>query len=139
VSPSGALAVGIDTRGNGAVVELPTGAVQWRAPTGTLGHFSASGRYVVTVQNVGVQTVQGVGDIVGIRDAATGRRVTSTVLPNLSIVGRPVWEGDESVLVVAEDRHQQQAIVRVGVDGTISRATPVAPAGQGSYRLAASP
>lgn len=138
VSPSGALAVGLTAAGNGVVTDLSTGAVQWRAP-GTLGHFSATGRYVVAMQNVGVQTVPGVGDVVGIRDAATGHRVMSRVLPNLSIVGRPVWEGDNAVLVVAEDRQGRQAIVRVGLDGSVTRATPVAPAGQGSYRLAATP
>ena len=74
-----------------------------------------------------------------VRDAATGHRVRTTVLPDLSIVGRPVWEGDDAVLVVVEDRQHRQAIVRVGLDGTITRATPVAPAGQGTYRLAASP
>jgi RNA polymerase sigma-70 factor (sigma-E family) len=138
VSPSGALAVGVNTRGSGVVTELSTGAVRWRT-RGTLGHFSASGRYVVTMQNLGVQTAQGIGDFLGIRDAATGHQVMSTVLPDLSIVGRPVWEGDGSVLVVAEDRQRQQAIVRVGLDGTITRATPVAPPGDGSFRLAASP
>ena len=137
-SPSGALVAGIDPQGNGVVTEPATGAVRWRTRV-TLGHFSASGRYVVTMQNVGVQTVEGVGDVVGFRQAATGRRVSSTVLPDLSIVGRPVWEGDHAVLVVAEDRRGQQAIVRVGIDGRLSRATPVAPAGRGSYRLAATP
>ncbi|MFZ2014249.1 MAG: SigE family RNA polymerase sigma factor [Nocardioides sp.] len=137
-SPSGALVAGTDPQGHGVVTELSTGAVRWRTRV-TLGHFSASGRYVVTMQNVGVQTVEGVGDVVGIREAATGRRVTSTVLPDLTIVGRPVWEGDHAVLVVAEDRQGQQAIVRVGLDGRLSRATPVAPAGRGSFRLAATP
>jgi len=139
VSPSGALAVGVDSFGTDVVTEVSTGAVEWRARRRTLGHFSASGRYVVTMQNLGVQTAPGVGDVLGIREAATGQKVMSTVLPNLSIVGRPVWEGDGSVLVVAEDRHQQQAIVRVGLDGTITRATRVAAAGEGSFRLAASP
>ena len=139
VSPSGALVVGINSLGTSVVTDLSTGAVQWHARHGTLGHFSASGRYVVGVQNVGAQTVQGVGDVVGIRDAATGHLVRSTMLPNLSIVGRPVWEGDGSVLVVAQDRHQQQAIVRVGLDGSITRATSVAPAGEGTFRLAATP
>ena len=106
VSPSGALVVGLDPLGKGVVAELSTGAVQWRTRAGTLGHFSASGRYVVAIQNLGVQTAPGVGDVVGIRDAATGHQVMSTVLPNLSIVGRPVWEGDSSVLVVVEDRQQ---------------------------------
>ena len=50
-----------------------------------------------------------------------------------------MWEGDGSVLVVAEDRRQQQTIVRVGIDGTITRATVVAPAGVGSFRLTATP
>lgn len=139
VSPSGALVVGTNSLGNSVVTELSTGAVQWHARRGTLGHFSASGRYVVAIQNVGVQTAQGVGDVVGIRDAATGHRVMSTVLPHLSIVGRPVWEGDESVLVVAQDRDQQQAIVRVGLDGSITRATSVAQSGEGTFRLAATP
>ena len=139
VSPSGQLVVGIDALSNAVVTELSTGAVQWRAPQWTLGHFSASGRYVVAMQNLGVQTAEGVGDVVGIRDAATGHTVMSTVLHDLSIVGRPVWEGDGSVLVVAEDRQGQQAIVRVGIDGTLTRATPVAPAGEGSFRLAATP
>jgi hypothetical protein len=139
VSPSGDLVVGIDHRANPSVTELSTGAVQWRAPQWTLGPFSASGRYVVAMQNLGAQTVEGVGDVVGVRDAATGHRVMSKVLPDLRIVGRPVWEGDGSVLVVAEDRRQQQTIVRVGIDGTITRATVVAPAGVGSFRLTATP
>ena len=50
-----------------------------------------------------------------------------------------MWEGDGSVLVVAEDRQQEQAIVRVGLDGSITRATQVAPPGEGTFRLAATP
>ncbi len=50
-----------------------------------------------------------------------------------------MWEGDDSVLVVAEDRQQRQAIVRVGLDAPITRATPVAANGEGTFRLAASP
>jgi RNA polymerase sigma factor (sigma-70 family) len=139
VSPSGALVAGSNSLGDGVVTELSTGAVQWRTRGATLGHFSPSGRYIMAIQNLGVQTVQGVGDVVTVRDAATGHLVRSTVLPDLSIVGSPAWEGDDSVLVVAEDRHQQQAIVRVGLDGSITRATPVAPQGRGTYRLAATP
>ena len=137
VSPSGARVVGLNSLGNVVVSDLSTGAVRWRA-LGTPGHFSASGRYVVTMQNLGAQTVQGVGDVVAIRVATTGRQVMSTVLPDLSVVGPPVWEGDGAVLVVAEDRHRQQAIVRVGLDGTITRASRVA-AGTDTFRLAASP
>ncbi len=139
VSPSGGLVVGVDPRGDGVVAETSTGAVQWRAGVGTLGHFSASGRYVVVTKNLGARTAQGVGDVVVVMDAATGHQVASTVLPNLSIVSTAAWEGDGSVLVVVEDRQQQQAIVRVALDGSITRATPVAPSGKGTFRLAATP
>jgi RNA polymerase sigma factor (sigma-70 family) len=138
VSPSGDLAVGNTARGYGVVTRLSTGAVQWRAP-GTLGHFSASGRYVVSVLSVGVQTVEGVGDVVGIWDAATGRQVTRVVLPDITVVGGTAWEGDDAVVVVGEDRRHQQAIVRVGVAGDVTRATPVAAPGEGTFRLAATP
>jgi hypothetical protein len=142
VSPAGNLvtARGPVARGLVPVVaNASTGAVVWRASGWDLGHFSGSGRYVVGTRDVGAQSVAGVGDVVGIWDAATGRQVSTTVLPNMTIVGHPVWEGDDSVLVVAEDRHQQQAIVRVALDGTITRVTSVAPAGEGTYRLAAAP
>ena len=138
-SPSGALVTGLSSRGGFMVIETSTGAVQWRAPGWSLGHFSASGRYVVGEQKVGRQTTPGVGDVVGIWDANTGRQVLRVVLPNLSIVGTAAWEGDRSVLVVVEDRQQQQAIVRVALDGTVTRATRVAPSGEGTFRLAATP
>jgi len=139
-SPSGDLATGVTSFGTSVVVESSTGSVQWRAAPGCfLGHFSASGRYVVGLQKVGQQTAEGVGDVVGIWDATTGRQVVRAVLPNLSIVSNAAWEGDGSVLVVAEDRHQQQAIVRVTLDGSITRATSVAASGEGTFRLAATP
>ena len=46
------------------------------------------------------------------------------VLPGL-IVDAAAWEGDDSLLVVAEDRHGQEAILRVGLDGSVTRTTPV--------------
>ena len=52
VSPSGVLVVGTGSLGKGVVSELSTGAVQWRTQQSTLGHFSASGRYVVAVQEL---------------------------------------------------------------------------------------
>jgi hypothetical protein len=142
VSPAGNLVAGRGPVARGlvpVVANASTGAVVWRAHGWELGHFSVSGRYLVGTEKLGAQTVTGIGDEVGIWDAATGRQVTGTTLPNMSVVGNPVWEGDGSVLVVAEDRHHQQAIVRLGLDGTITRATPVAPERQGSYRLASTP
>ncbi len=46
------------------------------------------------------------------------------VLPGL-IVDAEGWEGDDSLLVVAEDRDGQEAILRVGLDGSVTRTTPV--------------
>jgi hypothetical protein len=108
-----------------AVVDVGSGAVVWRAPASwTLGKFSASGRYVVGTQSVGVQQPGNVGDVVGIWDAATGHQVRQVTLPGL-VVDATAWEGDDSLLVVAEDRQGQEAILRVGLDGSVSRTTPV--------------
>ena len=108
-----------------AVVDATTGAVLWRtAPAWTLQKFSASGRYVAGIQSVGVQPSADVGDIVGVWDAATGHPVLQKVLPGL-IVDAEGWEGDDSLLVVAEDRDGQEAILRVGLDGSVTRTTPV--------------
>lgn len=108
-----------------AVVDTATGAVRWRAPAAwTLDKFSTSGRYVVGTQSVGVQQSDDVGDVVGIWDASTGRQIVSKALPGL-IVDGAAWEGDDSLLVVAEDRQGQEAILRVGLDGSVTRTTPV--------------
>jgi hypothetical protein len=108
-----------------AVVDAGTGAVRWRAAAAwTLQRFSVSGRYVAGLQSVGVQPSADVGDVVGIWDAATGDQVLQKVLPGL-IVDAEAWEGDDSVLVVAEDREGQEAILRVGLDGGVTRTTPV--------------
>ena len=53
-------------------------------------------------------------------------------------LGPDFEEGDDAVLV-AEDRYEQQAIVRVGLDGSISRATQAGPAGEAGFRLATTP
>ncbi len=64
------------------------------------------------------------GDIVGVWDAATGHPILQKVLPGLT-VDAEAWEGDGSLLVVAEDRQGQEAILRVGLDGHVTRTTPV--------------
>ncbi len=109
----------------GSAVVDATGAVVWRAPAAwTLGKFSASGSYIVGTQSAGVQTSADVGDVVGIWDVATHHQVLRKVLPGLR-VDAAAWEGDGSVLVVAEDRHGQEAILRVGLDGSVTRTTSV--------------
>ena len=108
-----------------AVVDASTGAVLWRtAPAWTLQKFSVAGRYVAGLQSVGVQPSPDVGDIVGVWDAATGHPVLQKALPGLIVVAAG-WEDDDSLLVVAEDRRGQEAILRIGLDGTVTRTTPV--------------
>src|SRR5262245_43076297 len=107
-----------------AVVGARTGSVRWQTPPSwILERFSASGRYVAGTQSVGVQPSSDVGDIVGIFDAETGHLLLQKTLPGLVLAGQPVWEGDDAVLVVAEDRSGREAVVRVGMDGTVTRAT----------------
>jgi hypothetical protein len=106
-----------------AVVDAITGDVRWRTPSWTLGSFSTSGRYVAGAQgprfgNSGVNAI-------AIFDAATGRQVVRHEFRDLTPVGLPAWEGDGAVLVVAQDAHGREAIVRVALDGTVTRATHV--------------
>lgn len=124
----GDLVSGVALRGLGsAVVDATTGQVQWRRARWTIGKFSPSGQYVAGDQQIGRQTDPAIGDSVGIFDARTGRQVVSRELPGLVIDTLPVWEGDDAVLVVAEDRRGREAIVRVALDGTVTRATRVVP------------
>ncbi|HEX4470711.1 MAG TPA: hypothetical protein VH085_01980 [Nocardioides sp.] len=130
----------IDT--SAVVVDASTGAVRWRAAAWTLSHFSASGQYVSGTQSVGPQTSPGVGDVVGIFDSASGRLVRSVVLPDMVVKSQAVWEGDDAVLVVAQDAAHQESILRIGVDGSVTRATKVLPpteVRQYGFRLAATP
>jgi len=107
------------------VVDAGTGQVKWRPSSAwAVGRFSASGRYLTGIESVGVQQSDDVGDIVGIWDAATGHQVLQQALPGL-IVDAAAWEGDDSLLVVAEDRQGQEAVLRVGLDGSVTRATSV--------------
>ena len=106
-----------------AVVDAITGDVRWQTPTWTLATFSTSGRYVAGAQgprfgNSGVNAI-------AIFDAATGRPVMHREFASFILVGLPVWEGDDDVLVVAQDAKGREAILRIGLDGTVTRATPV--------------
>ena len=124
------------------VVDASTGQVLWRQPGWALSHFSTSGRYVAGRQGVTIEDADPTGATVGIWDAATGRQVVSAVLPGLTVTSGLDWEGDGSVLVVVKDRYLQEAILRVGLDGTVTRATRVAPATPGDvpvFRLATTP
>jgi hypothetical protein len=134
------LVTGIKGRNlDSVVVDARTGDVRWRAPLWTLSRFSASGRYIVGDQDVGEQTVETVGDVIGIFDAATGRPVLDKPLPGLTFDSLPVWEGDDAVLVVAHDDDGEQAIVRIGLDGSVSRATDVGDGSSGGFKPSSTP
>lgn len=121
------------------VVDASSGDVLWRARDWRLGKFSPSGRYVAGDQDDAVQPSSNVGDVVGVFDARTGHQVLRRELPGLALVGHPVWEGDDALLVVVRDRDGREAIVRVTLDGQVTRATGVvqdrAPASSSPARL----
>jgi hypothetical protein len=121
------------------VVDDDTGAVRWRLRDWSLGRFSASGRYVVGFRSAGLPHLGAVSDSIGVWEAATGHEVLVRDLPGLMLDSLPVWEDDDSVLVVAEDRAGRQAIIRVDLDGTVTRATRVTGVTPGDFRLAATP
>jgi hypothetical protein len=110
---------------DGLVADASTGDVEWRAHYWSLNGFSSSGRYVAGDQVVGEQAEENVGDVIGIFDASTGHLVLRKELPGLTIDSLPVWEGDDSVLVAAEDREGREAIVRIALDGSVTRTTRV--------------
>jgi len=121
------------------VVDTSTGEVQWRLPDWSLGRFSPSGGFVVGIRSAAPPPLGSGGDTVGVFDAATGHEVMTRPLPGLLLDSLPVWEDDDSVLLVAEDRAGRQAIIRVGLDGTVTRATSIGPAVLSGYRFAATP
>ncbi len=121
------------------VVDAGTGQVLWRLPDWSIGRFSPTGHYVVGIRS-GVPPPLGSGaDTLGVFDAATGHVVMERALPGLLLDSLPAWEGDGSVLVVAEDRTRRQAIIRVDLHGVVTRATPAGPAVLSGFRFAATP
>ena len=124
------------------VIDASSGRVLWRQPDWTLTTFSTSGRYVAGRQGVTAEDTNPSGVELGIWDAATGRQVMSTVLHDLTVTSGPSWEGDGSFLLSVRDPSHQESILRVGLDGTVTRATRVAPASNDPvpvFRLAATP
>jgi hypothetical protein len=124
---AGDLVLGVNGYDRSRVVDAATGDVRWTADTWSLGAFSSSGRYTSGYQTVGRQSSPGVGDVVAAWDTATGRQVMRLVLPGMVLRSTPVWEGDSAMLVVVEDLNHQEAVLRVGLDGSATRATPVLP------------
>ncbi len=116
----------------GAVVDASTGAVKWQTPW-ILGQFSTDGRYVL-----GVQPVDGaaMGNDYAVFDAITG-----TKLLGFTNESQPVWDFNDTLLTV-EGGANTSAIVRTGLEGNRTLATPIvqgASYGDGGYLLATRP
>lgn len=118
------------------MVDLDTGELKWSTRAWQLTHFSPSGRYVLGFQHLGVQEEPDIGDVVGVFDAATGKLVMHVELPQTTIE-EGAWESDDAVVLVGEERAGEQAILRIGMDGSVTRATPISL--HGNLRLGGTP
>jgi hypothetical protein len=112
----------------GAVVDTDTGAVLWHSGWRPVS-FSPDGKYVAAVP------AGDNGDFasIAILDAHTGREITRMGLLNRKVaqVGQRVaWEGNDALLFDVADRQQREAIVRLAIDRSVDRATPVLPGGK---------
>jgi hypothetical protein len=118
----------------GAVVEVSTGAVRWRAPGWQLGQFSNDGKYVLA-QRLDASAGYAVFD------AVTGNQIVQLdPLGDNVLISQLAWDFDDTLLAVASDG-KQEAIVRFDLDGRASLATPPRGVIDGShaYRLATRP
>lgn len=105
--------------GESAVVDATTGSVEWR--TGwQLGQFSTDGRYVV-----GLRSGSGSADSYAVFDAVTGLKVADLPTWGSGWVSQVAWDFDDTLLAVVDDGSGRTAIVRFGLNGDVTRATPV--------------
>jgi hypothetical protein len=98
-------------------------AIAWETCRNSLGAFSPDGRYVLA----GPAYLDGAGDAsLSVLDAQTHREVATFDQPRNGrlILGQRAWESDGSVLAYASDG-PRQALIRLGVDGTLEQATDV--------------
>ncbi len=102
--------------GESAVVDATTGSVVWRTDW-QLGQFSTDGRYVVGLSSA--------GDTYAVFDAVTGRKVAELPLATSGWITQVAWDFNDTLLAVVDDGSGHTAIVRFGLDGQVTRATPV--------------
>jgi hypothetical protein len=104
------------------VVDLGSGEELWREPRMTLGPFSPDGRHLLAEDDV-LTHGQGSPAIV---DAESGEYVARVDVPDGVSVTDYAWEdATHALLVVVGD--SGQAVLRVDLDGAISRASEIAP------------
>ncbi len=110
VSPRG-LVIGYLRDGTTGVVARPDGTVLWRSASG-LTSFSPEGTRVLAGDSGGLTVLR----------ARDGADVASLGTPGHGEVGEVVWETERTLLAIWYDG-TRTAIVRLGVDGRVERAT----------------
>jgi hypothetical protein len=98
-------------------------AVAWETCENSLGVFSPDGRYVLA----GPAYLDGAGDrTLAVLDARTHREVATFDQPRKGqvTIGQTAWESDDTAVAYVSDG-PSEALLRLGVDGTMERATDV--------------
>ena len=121
---TGALVGGVTDGGTrGRVVAQETGQTLWTSDTWLPRTFSADGRYVAAVHAVGEVT-----DL-AVLDSHTGRVVTRYSLADhrVALIGTPLWDGDTDTVLFCVADADGETVLRLELDGTVTRATDVRP------------
>jgi hypothetical protein len=98
-------------------------AVAWETCENSLGVFSPDGRYVLA----GPAYLDGAGDrTLAVLDARTHREVATFDQPRKGqvTIGQTAWESDDTAVAYVSDG-PSEALLRLGADGTMERATDV--------------
>jgi hypothetical protein len=116
----------VDSDGRGRVVSTSSARTLWTGDW-VPDAFSPDGSRVLAVPVSSLNEP----DEVAVLDARTGTVLArfSLAARDLAAAGRPVWEpsGDAVLFDVRETQGAQQAVLRLAVDGTVTRATDPAP------------
>jgi hypothetical protein len=115
----------------GAIVDASTGVVRLRVPGWILGQFSMDGKYVLGIQ----RTDSLLGDNYAVFDTASGHRLIA-----FAAQSDPVWDTNDTLLSIGRGT-DTVAIVRIDLQGSWSRATPIVHSASywAGYRLATRP
>ncbi len=117
VSNDGRWIAGVTRDGRDVVADAVTGEVRVEL-TGRAVSFSPDGQYVASVADGALQ----------VHAAATGEVLVDTGDEAGRITGEVAWESSSRLVAVVED-DGQEAVVRVDLDGTVTRATDPVPLG----------
>lgn len=129
----------VDDDGTAAVVSATTGKVLWTKAGWMLGSFSPNGQDISAYHSA----TGGELETVAILDALTGKVVATSVTPRLRAlpaVPPTAWE-DDAGLLIPYRAASSWAVLRLTVDGRLTRASDVvdSPAGSMPFVLSARP